>query len=228
LRIAHFVLGFEIKKIKQMKVNFISISPNAESLIVETARVSSYESKSEGKARLLKYLINHKHWSPFEMADMMVEVYATRDISRQILRHKKIDVQEFSQRYAEVNPDLAVNREARLQDPKNRQNSLDTSDPELIEEWDRIQTQVREVTQNAYKRALELGIAKEQARCVLPEGLTMSRLYLKANIRTWLHYCEVRWGPETQKEHREVAEEIKKLLFIYVPIIAEAFFGVAK
>jgi thymidylate synthase (FAD) len=209
-----------------MKVNFVSITNEAESLIVETARVSSYESKGDqGKVQLLKYLIKHKHWSPFEMADIMVQVYVTRDISRQILRHKTISVQEFSQRYAEVKEEeIFLTREARLQDPKNRQNSFETSDPELIEEWDRIQREVREVTQRAYKQALSIGIAKEQARCVLPEGLTMSRMYLKANIRTWLHYCEVRCGPETQKEHREVAEEIKKILFIQVPIIAEACF----
>lgn len=208
-----------------MKVNFISCTPDIESLIVETARVSSPDNKrEEGKVKLLKYLITHKHWSPFEMGDLMVEVITTRDISRQILRHKKIDVQEFSQRYAKVEIKEEILREARLQDPKNRQNSIPSEDPELIEEWDRMQRQVLDFAHKMYQRALELGIAKEQARCLLPEGLTETRMYLKANIRTWLHYCEVRCGPETQKEHREVAEEIKKLLFLQVPNIAEAFF----
>lgn len=216
-----------------MKVNFINVTPDIESLIVETARVSSPDNKrEEGKVRLLKYLITHKHWSPFEMGDMTVEVITTRDISRQILRHKKIDVQEFSQRYAVVQSTAegeglgleSFLRETRLQDPKNRQNSIPSEDPELIEEWDRIQREVLKFTQDMYQRALSFGIAKEQARCLLPEGLTKTRMYLKANIRTWLHYCEVRCGPETQKEHRLVAEEIKKLLFIHVPNIAEAFF----
>jgi thymidylate synthase (FAD) len=111
-----------------------------------------------------------------------------------------------------------------MQDPKNRQNSIPSDDPELIEEWDQIQRKVLEFTQQMYQRALDFGIAKEQARCLLPEGLTKTRMYMKANIRTWLHYCEVRCGSETQKEHREVAEEIKKLLFIHVPNIADAFF----
>ena len=208
-----------------MKVNFISCTPDIESLIVETARVSSPDNRrEEGKVRLLKYLITHKHWSPFEMGDMMVEVITTRDISRQILRHKKIDVQEFSQRYAKVQGEELNLREARLQDPKNRQNSIPSEDPELIEEWDRMQREVLSFTHKMYQRALDFGIAKEQARCLLPEGLTETRMYLKANVRTWLHYCEVRCGPETQKEHREIAEEIKKLLFLHVPNIAEAFF----
>jgi thymidylate synthase (FAD) len=159
--------------------------------------------------KLLKYLAKHKHWSPFEMVSICMEIDTTRDIARQILRHRSFSFQEFSQRYADPTQDLGfVTREARLQDQKNRQNSIETDDGELENQWQGAQQSVRDHIMKAYTWAIENGIAKEQARAVLPEGMTNSRMYMNGTLRSWIHYCQLRMGPETQKEHREIARDV--------------------
>jgi thymidylate synthase (FAD) len=156
--------------------------------------------------KLLKYLAKHKHWSPFEMVDVCMEINTTRDIGRQILRHRSFRFQEFSQRYADPTQDMGfVTREARLQDTKNRQNSIETSDEVLQRDWEFIQETLIDQTKYAYKWAINNGIAKEQARAVLPEGLILSRMYMAGSLRSWIHYCQVRTDASTQKEHREIA-----------------------
>ena len=192
---------------------------NIQDLIAYAARVSN-PSNQDNKAtadKLLKYLIKHKHWSPFEMASACLEIETTRDIARQILRHRSFSFQEFSQRYADPTKDLEfVKREARLQDEKNRQNSVEINDPKLQDEWDTLQDMLIEDARQAYQWAIAKGIAKEQARAVLPEGLTMSRMYMNGTIRSWIHYIELRSANGTQKEHMEVAKacavEIAKVL----------------
>ena len=188
-------------------------------LVAYAARVSnpSNQSNRETADKLLKYLIKHKHWSPFEMASVCLEIETTRDIARQILRHRSFSFQEFSQRYADPTKDLEfVKREARLQDKKNRQNSVEIDDPKLQDEWDTLQDMLIEDARQAYQWAIAKGIAKEQARAVLPEGLTMSRMYMNGTIRSWIHYIELRSANGTQKEHMEVAKacavEIAKVL----------------
>ena len=188
-------------------------------LVAYAARVSnpSNQSNRETADKLLKYLIKHKHWSPFEMASACLEIETTRDIARQILRHRSFSFQEFSQRYADPTKDLEfVKREARLQDEKNRQNSVEIDDPKLQDEWDTLQDMLIEDARQAYQWAIAKGIAKEQARAVLPEGLTMSRVYMNGTIRSWIHYIELRSANGTQKEHMEVAKacaiEIAKVL----------------
>ena len=188
-------------------------------LIAYAARVSnpSNQNNKETADKLLKYLIKHKHWSPFEMASACLEIETTRDIARQILRHRSFSFQEFSQRYADPTKDLEfVKREARLQDEKNRQNSVEIDDPKLQDEWDNLQDMLIEDARQAYQWAITKGIAKEQARAVLPEGLTMSRMYMNGTIRSWIHYIELRSANGTQKEHMEVAKacavEIAKIL----------------
>jgi thymidylate synthase (FAD) len=154
------------------------------------------------------YDSKHKHWSPFEMVDVVMEINTTRDIGRQILRHRSFTFQEFSQRYADPTKDMGfVTREARLQDTKNRQNSVATDDEKLASNWEKEQRLVRLASTEAYTWAIQNGIAKEQARAVLPEGLTMSRMYMKGSLRSFIHWCQVRMGPETQKEHREIATD---------------------
>lgn len=192
---------------------------NLEGLVAYAARVSnpSNQSNRETADKLLKYLIKHKHWSPFEMASACLEIETTRDIARQILRHRSFSFQEFSQRYADPTKDLEfVKREARLQDEKNRQNSVEIDDPKLQDEWDTLQDMLIEDVRQAYQWAIAKGIAKEQARAVLPEGLTMSRMYMNGTIRSWIHYIELRSANGTQKEHMEVAKacaiEIAKVL----------------
>jgi thymidylate synthase (FAD) len=184
-------------------------------IIAFCARVSnpSNQGNSQTNAKLINYLIKHKHWSPFEMASACIEITTTRDIARQILRHRSFSFQEFSQRYADPTQDLDfVIRKARLQDTKNRQNSIEL-DPEmdghavLQGTWKNRQQRVIDEALMAYKWAIDNGIAKEQARAVLPEGNTVSRLYMSGSIRSWIHYIELRSGVETQKEHREVAGE---------------------
>ena len=176
--------------------------------------------------RLIKYLIDHQHWSPFEMASMTVKITTTRDISRQILRHRSFSFQEFSQRYQDIKVlnEKPVFREARLQDTKNRQNSLVCESEELQNLWHEQQQQVWTNCMNAYNNALSLGIAKEQARALLPEGLCQTQMYMTGSIRSWIHYLKIRTGPETQKEHRDVAQEIKKIFIWQLPIIGEAVF----
>ena len=170
------------------------------------ARVSNpaNQNNTETNDKLIKYLIKNQHWSPFEMVSICLEIETTRDIARQILRHRSFSFQEFSQRYAVVEETL-LPKEARFQDLKNRQSSLECSDNELTEEWKKVQAGVIQASEEAYRWALEKGIAKEVARCVLPEGLTPSRMYMNGTLRSWIHYIQLRSGNGTQKEHREVA-----------------------
>lgn len=204
---------------KSVKVRLVSYSQPADiegledvqDLVAYCARVSnpSNQLNSETSEKLLNYLAKHAHWSPFEMASACLEIETTRDIARQILRHRSFSFQEFSQRYA--NPEkefdnLFVEREARLQDEKNRQNSIEVDDIELQREWSRIQRRVMWMAEKQYREAIKLGIAKEQARALLPEGLTTSRLYMNGTIRSWIHYIELRSANGTQKEHIEVAK----------------------
>lgn len=190
-------------------------------LVAYCARVSNPDNQMnfETADKLINYLLKHKHFSPFEMASITVEVTTTRDIARQLLRHRSFTFQEFSQRYADPTDSLGfVLREARLQDPKNRQNSIDTNDEHLQVVWESLQGEVIEVAKNAYDWAIANGIAKEQARAVLPEGLTVSRLYVQGTIRSFIHYIELRKENGTQKEHQAlalaVAEAISKVFKI--------------
>lgn len=170
--------------------------------------------------KLLKYLAKHKHWSPFEMANLVIEIETTRDIARQILRHRSFSFQEFSQRYAEVES-MPAYREARLQDNANRQSSIEVDDEKLLHNWETMQSYALGASLGAYHWALDNGIAKEVARAVLPEGLTMSRMYVNGTIRSWLHYCSVRMDASTQKEHREIAQACWAILIYAVPALGE-------
>jgi len=190
--------------------------------IAHVARVSnpSNQNNIDTSAKLVNYLIKNKHWSPLEMVDATLEIETTRDIARQILRHRSFSFQEFSQRYADPTRELAFDyREARLQDKKNRQNSIDTDDVELQQEWITRQDEIVDLVRETYDWAIENGIAKEQARVVLPEGLTVSRLYMKGSLRSWIHYIELRTANGTQKEHMEVAEECAKEIATIFPLI---------
>ena len=178
--------------------------------IAYVARVSnpSNQNNTLTAPKLLRYLAKHKHWSPFEMVNVVMEINTTRDIARQILRHRSFAFQEFSQRYADPTGDLGFStREARLQDHKNRQNSIETDDENIKTSWERKQQTFIDKANDLYVWAIENGIAKEQARAVLPEGLTNSRMYMNGTLRSWVHYCQLRAGPETQKEHREIARD---------------------
>ena len=194
---------------------------SAQDIISYCARISNPENQSNpDNSKLLKYLIDNKHWSPFEMVDMVLEINTTRDIARQILRHRSFSFQEFSQRYADPTKDLAVYmREARLQDTKNRQNSVETDDVGLQAWWDAQQKFLTTHSQRIYREALDKGIAKEQARAVLPEGNMQSRMYMKGNVRSWIHYCELRAGNGTQKEHREIAVKCAEILKNHLPFL---------
>ena len=198
---------------------------NLEELVAYCARVSnpSNQNNTATSKKLLRYLAREKHWSPFEMVSACLEIETTRDIARQILRHRSFSFQEFSQRYADPVEDLDINnlRDARLQDTKNRQNSIDTDDLDLKLEWLKKQSEVVSAAKNSYKWAIENGIAKEQARSVLPEGMTGSRLYMNGTLRSWMHYIELRSGNGTQKEHQEVALECGKVLSEIFPIMEE-------
>ena len=181
---------------------------NCQDLVAFCARVSNPSNQNNTKTseKLLKYLAKHKHWSPFEMVSACIEINTTRDIARQILRHRSFSFQEFSQRYANPVEELEfVKREARMQDTKNRQNSIEIDDRSLQTEWEQEQERVIEICQEVYKNAIEKGIAKEVARAVLPEGLTKSRLYMNGTIRSWIHFIELRSANGTQKECSEVA-----------------------
>ena len=177
-----------------------------EEMICYCARVSNptNQNNTETNPRLIKYLIDHKHWSPFEMVSICLEIETTRDIARQILRHRSFSFQEFSQRYAVANLEFQY-KPARLQDNKNRQNSIETNDAELEELWSSKQNDVSKLIEQTYIWAIENGIAKEQARAVLPEGMTLSKMYMNGTLRSWIHYIQLRSGKETQKEHRDVA-----------------------
>jgi thymidylate synthase (FAD) len=194
------------------KTKLIWATPNIENVVAYCARVSnpSNQSNDATSGKLLRYCMKHGHWSVFEMGNICIEIETTRDIARQILRHRSFSFQEFSQRYAEVG-DYAIG-EARLQDTKNRQNSLSTEDRELKNWWGAQQNSVWFYAKQAYENALASGIAKEVARKVLPEGLTMSRMYVNGTLRSWLHYIDVRCDVATQKEHREVAEQCRTII----------------
>ena len=196
----------------------IAIDNDLLAFVAYVARVSNPSNQNNigSSERLIKYLIKHKHWSPFQMATICLVINTTRDISRQILRHKSFDFQEFSQRYADPTEDLGfVEREARLQDTKNRQNSIETDDQLLQKRWMSKQMYVAEMAKESYDWAIENGIAKEQARALLPEGMSKTRLFMNGSIRSWIHFIQVRSDPSTQKEHRiiavEAANEIAKL-----------------
>lgn len=205
-----------------MSVELVSVSPNAEEAIVKMARVSS-RNPDNTDTKLLKYLINHKHWSPFEMMNLVVKIKTTRDISRQILRHRSFSFQEFSQRYQDVRVmERPPNREARLQDHKNRQNSIAVDDEKLQEVWNDIQDSTWALCVEQYSKALEMGIAKEQARCLLPEGMAPTIMYMSGNIRSWMHYIDLRTGNGTQKEHMIVANEIKAIFKEHFPTCSAA------
>ena len=198
---------------------------NVSDLIAFCARVSNPSNQANTKTtkRLLEYLIKHKHWSPFEMASCCVEVTTTRDIARQLLRHRSFSFQEFSQRYADVSSldKSFVTREARLQDSTNRQNSIPTDDQRLQMIWTSHQNKVLSYAKEAYEWAIENGIAKEQARVVLPEGLTVSRLYVNGTIRSWIHYLELRTANGTQKEHMDLAKVIASAIKEIYPLILD-------
>lgn len=201
----------------------ISECAEAGDLLAYCARVSNpaNQANNDTAPRLLSYLVRNKHWSPFEMASMTVEIITTRDIARQILRHRSFSFQEFSQRYAAV-IEAPVLRETRLQDAKNRQASTATDDTELHEWWQNAQATLAIDTHRTYQEALRQGIAKEVARAVLPEGNTESMLYMAGTIRSWIHYCALRCEAGTQKEHREIAEACKGVLLVQFPTLSEA------
>jgi thymidylate synthase (FAD) len=194
---------------------------DVQDLIAYCARVSnpSNQFNSGTSEKLIKYLINNQHWSPLEMVSACMEITTTRDIARQILRHRSFSFQEFSQRYADPTKDLSfVLREARLQDTKNRQNSIETDNRALQAFWETQQKRVIEAAESAYDWAITNGIAKEQARAVLPEGLTVSKMYMNGTLRSWIHFIELRSGNGTQKEHREVAVAIAKCISEIFPM----------
>jgi thymidylate synthase (FAD) len=197
---------------------------DAQELIAYCARVSnpSNQFNTETSERLIRYLVKHKHWSPLEMVSACCEITTTRDIARQILRHRSFSFQEFSQRYADPTKDLSfVLREARLQDPKNRQNSIETDDRMLQIEWERAQQRVIYAARREYEWAIANGIAKEQARAVLPEGLIESRLYMNGTLRSWVHFIELRSANGTQLEHQEVARACAEVITQVFPLVKE-------
>lgn len=215
-----------------MKVKLISYSQptdeffsegitDAQELVAFCARVSnpSNQLNTETSEKLINYLIKNAHWSPLEMVSACLEIETTRDIARQILRHRSFSFQEFSQRYANPVKDLEFQvREARLQDNKNRQNSVETNDSEIIKKWNDLQEEVIETSTKAYNWAIEAGIAKEQARSVLPEGNTVSRLYMNGTLRSWIHYIQLRASNGTQKEHMEIAKACAEVINIIFPM----------
>lgn len=198
---------------------------DANELIAYIARVSNPDNQHNNLSapRLIDYLQRNKHWSPFEHYSLTIEIECPKDIAVQILRHRSFKFQEFSQRYADVTQMGFTTRECRLQDVKNRQNSLQTEDIHLAANWQRLQNEILKASKQAYSSALKSGIAKEQARALLPIGLTMSRLYMTGDIRSWLHYLAVRLDPTTQKEHRQLAALIKDEVGKYFDL--SAIFG---
>ena len=220
-----------------MNVNLISYSKSDGSYIIDSAsatelvafcaRVSNPDNQmnSETSEKLIKYLMKHKHWSPLEMVSVCLEIETTRDIARQILRHRSFSFQEFSQRYADPTKDLDFEiRKARLQDPKNRQNSIPTDDFSLNHQWEEMQKDIIRASRYAYTWAIEKGIAKEQARAVLPEGNTISRMYVNGTLRSWVHYIELRGANGTQQEHIEIAWAVADAIAKIFPL-AQDFKG---
>jgi len=209
-----------------MKVQLISYSKSEhesiQDLVAYCARVSNpaNQNNTETNEKLIRYLIKNNHWSPLEMVSICLEIETTRDIARQILRHRSFSFQEFSQRYAIA--DLGHEfKEARYQDKKNRQNSIEIHDDKLKKQWEEQQNNIIERTTEAYQWAIDHGIAKEQARAVLPEGLTLSRLYMNGTLRSWVHYLQLRCGNGTQKEHRDVAIACANAIRPIFPMIDE-------
>ena len=198
---------------------------SVDAFIAYVARISnpSNQNNTLTAPKLLRYLAKHKHWSPFEMVNIVMEINTTRDIARQILRHRSFSFQEFSQRYADPTKDLGFElREARLQDTKNRQNSIETDDRELQDKWNLMQQALINNAEHAYHWAIQSGIAKEQARSVLPEGNTQSRMYMNGTLRSWIHYCQLRMANGTQKEHMEVAKQCWNILTERFPNVTKA------
>jgi thymidylate synthase (FAD) len=208
------------------KVKLVWATPDAENLVAHMARVSNPANQNNPATatKLLQYLIKHKHWSPFEMVNVCMEIETTRDIARQILRHRSFSFQEFSQRYA-VAEGFIQDSQARLQDTKNRQNSLYTDDLSIQNWFEGAQRRLVTEAQFLYTSALDKGIAKECARVFLPEGLTMSRMYMNGTLRSWLHYIDIRCDSATQKEHREVAVQCRDIIFAEFPSIKELMYG---
>jgi len=211
-----------------MKVQLISYSQSTDpdqslqDMVAYCARVSNpaNQGNTETNEKLIRYLIKNHHWSPLEMVSVCLEIETTRDIARQILRHRSFSFQEFSQRYAVA--DLGFEyKEARIQDTRNRQNSIETNDVNLQRQWTTMQDKVADTAEAAYEWALENGIAKEQARAVLPEGMTVSRMYMNGTLRSWVHYIQLRSGNGTQKEHREVAMACMEAIAPIFPMIRE-------
>ena len=202
---------------------------NAGDIIAYCARVSNPANQynTDTGEKLIRRLIEWKHWSPLEMCSATIGIETTRDIARQILRHRSFSFQEFSQRYADPSAldDTFVLREARLQDPKNRQNSVEIDDEELQDQWEYYQSRVINEAKTAYEWAIANGIAKEQARCVLPEGNTTSKLYMNGTLRSWIHYIELRSGNGTQKEHMEVARAVAQAISAIFPMAGEYVHG---
>jgi len=216
-----------------VEVRLVSVSKpvieecsTAEQLVAYCARVSNPTNQANHgtSGKLVKYLLDNAHWSPLEMVSLTIEIVTTRDIARQILRHRSFSFQEFSQRYA-VAQDFVADREARLQDKKNRQNSIKSDDERLQDQWEAMQAVAKAAAKDAYQWALENGIAKEQARAVLPEGLTVSRMYMAGTLRSWVHYCQLRMDNGTQAEHREIAKACWKIVCEQFPSIGEALGG---
>ena len=204
------------------QVKLVWSTPGGDWNVAYMARVSNPDNQSNPEyTKLIGYLMKHKHWSPFEMVNACLEIETTRDIARQILRHRSFSFQEFSQRYAVA--DGYEYAEARLQDNKNRQNSIDVQDKELQRAWNELQIDVLVAAKRSYEAALNMGIAKEVARKVLPEGITTSKMYMNGTLRSWLHYISVRTDPSTQKEHRIVAEQCKEVLQKEFPKVMEAY-----
>lgn len=198
---------------------------NAEELLAYIARVSNplNQLNTETASRLIKYLAKHKHWSPFEMVQVVIEINTTRDIAHQIIRHRSFSFQEFSQRYADPRDLGFITREARLQDLKNRQNSIEIQDSLLQEHWQEKQEQIITLAKEVYAWAINAGLAKEQARTILPEGLTKTRLYMSGTLRSWIHFIQTRNGPDTQKEHRVIALECEDIILKEFPTLNSLF-----
>lgn len=206
-----------------MGVRLVWATPNGEALVAEMARVSNPTNKNNTATapKLIKYLIDNKHWSPFEMVNVCMEIVTTRDIARQILRHRSFSFQEFSQRYAIATSFISA--EARMQDEKNRQNSLEIDDVALQGWWTDVQERMIKEASLLYQLALDRGLAKETARKVLPEGLTESTMYMNGTLRSWLHYIDIRCDKATQKEHRLIAEQCRDIIKQQFPSIKDLY-----
>lgn len=216
---------FEIIIMKACLISYskmLNDDKSLQDLVSYCARVSNpaNQNNTDTNEKLIRYLIKNHHWSPFEMVSICIEIETTRDIARQILRHRSFSFQEFSQRYAIA--DLGFEcRDARIQDLKNRQNSIETNDTDLQKNWELHQTKLIEASKEAYNWAIENGIAKEQARSVLPEGMTVTKMYMNGTLRSWIHYIQLRTGNGTQKEHQEVAIACANAIKPIFPMICE-------